>query len=151
MASDRAALVGLYNATGGASWITSRNWLSDRPIGEWQGVITNSDGRVVELWLWGNKLKGSIPAELGDLTSLQTLDLRSNPLTGPIPAWLGALTDLRTLYLGSNRLTGPIPAELGDLTNLRALDLHSNELTGRSRPSWARSPSCKRCDCRATS
>ena len=33
--SDRAALVALYNATGGASWTDSTNWLSDRPIGEW--------------------------------------------------------------------------------------------------------------------
>ena len=128
--SDRAALVALYNATRGATWLTSTNWLSDRPLDQWHGVITNSDGRVAELWLWGNNLRGPIPAELGDLTELQTLDLRSNRMTGPIPVELGDLTNLRRLYLGSNALTGPIPAELGDLTNLRALDLHSNELTG---------------------
>ena len=130
VASDRAALVALYNATGGASWITNTNWLSDRPIGEWHGVTTYSDGRVAELWLWGNKLRGSIPAELDDLTELQTLDLRSNQLTGPIPAWLGDLTNLRRLYLGSNRLTGPIPAGLVDLTNLESLRLSDNQLTG---------------------
>ena len=130
VASDRAALVALYNATGGASWITRTNWLSDRALDEWHGVITNSDGRVAELWLWGNKLRGSIPAELGDLTELQTLDLRSNQLTGSIPAWLGDLTNLRRLYLGSNRLAGPIPAELGALTNLEGLLLGINQLTG---------------------
>ena len=130
VASDRAALVALYNATGGASWITNTNWLSDRALDEWHGVITNSDGRVAELWLWGNKLRGSIPAELGDLTELQTLDLRSNQLTGSIPAWLGDLTNLRRLYLGSNRLAGPIPAELGALTNLESLRLSDNQLTG---------------------
>ena len=32
VASDRAALVALYNATGGATWLTSTNWLSDRPL-----------------------------------------------------------------------------------------------------------------------
>ena len=131
VASDRAALVALYNATGGASWITRTNWLSDRALDEWHGVITNSDGRVAELWLWGNKLRGSIPAELGDLTELQTLDLRSNQLTGSIPAWLGDLTNLRRLYLGSNRLAGPIPAELGALTNLEGCCRSgANELTG---------------------
>ena len=113
VASDRAALVALYNATKGASWLTSTNWLSNRPLDQWHGVVTNSDGRVAELWLWANKLSGPIPAELGDLTKLQTLDLRSNRLTGPIPAELGALTGLRRLYLGSNELTGPIPAEAG--------------------------------------
>ena len=46
VASDRAALVAFYNATEGASWFTSTNWLSDRPIGEWYGVTTNSVGRV---------------------------------------------------------------------------------------------------------
>ena len=41
-----------------------------------------------------------------------------NTLTGPIPAELGRLTSLRTLDLGGNELTGPIPAELEDLANL---------------------------------
>ena len=135
VASDRAALVAVYNATRGATWLTSTNWLSDRPLHEWHGVVTNSDGRVAELWLWGNQLRGPIPAELGELTELQTLDLRSNRLTGPIPAELGDLTDLRRLYLRSNQLTGPIPAELGDLTNLESLWLSNNNLTGPI-PAW---------------
>ena len=164
VASDRAALVALYNATGGASWITNTNWLSDRPSGEWHGVTTYSDGRVAELWLWGNKLRGSIPAELDDLTELQSLVLYDNELTGRLPAELGALTNLQTLWLHNNQLTGPLPAELsyltqlrslslannklmgpipgalGDMTNLRTMDLGGNELTGAIRPTWATSP-----------
>ena len=65
VASDRAALVALYNATGGASWITSTNWLSERALDQWHGVATNSDGRVAELWLIRNQLAGPIPAGLG--------------------------------------------------------------------------------------
>ena len=34
--SDRAALVALYNATGGANWTDNTNWLSDEPLSEWQ-------------------------------------------------------------------------------------------------------------------
>ena len=45
---DRAVLVALYHSTGGASWDANTNWLSDRPIGEWHGVTTNSNGRVIE-------------------------------------------------------------------------------------------------------
>ena len=154
VASDRAALVALYNATEGASWTRDWNWLSERPLDEWYGVTTNSVGRVAELLLrfnrltgpipaelgaltnlellslWSNRLTGPIPAELGALTDLESLELASNRLTGPIPAWLGALTNLRTLNLASNRLTGPIPAELGALTNLELLSLWSNRLTG---------------------
>ena len=51
VASDRAALVALYNATAGASWPTSTNWLSDRPLDEWHSVTTNSSGRVIQLVL----------------------------------------------------------------------------------------------------
>ena len=130
VASDRAALVALYNATGGASWSTSTNWLSDRPLDEWHGVTTNSDGRVARLVLANNQLTGAIPATLGDLTNLQTLLLHSNHLMGPIPAGLSDLSNLQTLWLHNNELTGPIPAWLGDLSNLEQLHLGINGLTG---------------------
>lgn len=74
-------------------------------------------------------MTGPIPAELGDLVSLQELYLSSNQLTGPIPATLGNLANLQVLCLDHNQLTGPIPAELGNLANLRALDLSYNYLT----------------------
>ena len=127
---DRAALVAFYEATDGTNWTHDWNWLSDRPLDEWHGVTTNSDGRVAELWLLSNELTGPIPAALGDLTNLELLDLWGNELTGPIPAELGDLSNLHTLSLAFNELTGPIPAELGDLSNLERLDLRFNELTG---------------------
>ena len=133
VASDRAALVALHNATHGGSWKTRTNWLSGRPLHEWHGVTTGSDGRVTGLNLSSNYVKGALPAALGDLTNLESLRLWDNQLTGRIPAELGDLTNLRALNLGGNgssRLTGPIPAALGDLTNLESLVLNNNELTG---------------------
>ena len=119
VASDRTALVALYNATEGGSWITRTNWLSGRPLDEWHGVTTDSDGRVTALNLSSNSLYGALPAALGDLTNLRTLILWGNDeLTGPIPAWLGDLTNLRWLILGGNGLTGEIPPELAGLSNL---------------------------------
>ena len=131
VAPDRAALVALYNATEGGSWTTRTNWLSGRPLDEWHGVTTDSDGRVTALNLSSNQLGGALPAELGDLTNLRALNLGSNQLTGPIPAELGDLANLSELNLDSNQLTGRIPAELGDLANLSELNLDSNQLTGR--------------------
>ena len=48
---DRAALVALYNATDGVNWKRNKNWLSDLPIGEWYGVVTDNNHRVVQLRL----------------------------------------------------------------------------------------------------
>ena len=142
VASDRAALVALYNATEGGSWNTRTNWLSDRPIGEWHGVTTDSGGRVTALNLVSNRLVGALPAALGDLTNLRTLILWTNDeLTGPIPAWLGDLTNLRRLILGGNGLTGEIPPELAGLSNLTSLDLRGNGLTGEIPPELA-CPTC---------
>ena len=67
--TDREALVAPYNATNGENWFRSDNWLSDAPLGEWYGVVTNDDGRVTALDLNNNALRsGEIPAELGTVT-----------------------------------------------------------------------------------
>ena len=75
-------------------------------------------------------MSGEIPAELGDLTDLQYLDLYENELSGEIPAELGDLTNLQYLYLSANELSGEIPAALGELTNLQELILFDNTLSG---------------------
>ena len=127
---DRPALVALYNATDGAKWTNNDSWLTNAPIGQWHGVTTDSEGRVTELNLTSNQLKGEIPPELASLTNLKVLALGGNELTGPIPDELGSLTNLVELYLWDNELTGVIPTELGSLANLVQLQLSGNELTG---------------------
>ena len=130
-AADRAALVALYNATGGATrWREAMNWNTSESIDKWKGVLTNLDGFVTELSLPGNNLSGTLPSELGDLTQLRWLVLNGNELTGAIPAELGNLTQLRGLVLDNNELTGPLPPTLGELTQLTLLDLTSNGLSG---------------------
>ena len=129
-AGERAALVALYNATNGASWTYKTNWLSDKPLGEWHGVTTNSNGRVIELNLYGSELSGSIPSELGNLANLKELRLEENNLSGSIPSELGNLANLTILGLAGNQLSGAIPSELGNLTNLTYLHLADNQLTG---------------------
>ena len=126
----RAVLFAIYNATDGPNWANNTNWLSDRPIGEWYGVSTDANGRVVDLSLRENELTGEIPTELGSLSNLQRLDLAGNQLTGEIPTELGSLSDLQGLSLFYNQLTGEIPLELGSLSNLQWLDLTGNQLMG---------------------
>ena len=77
-----------------------------------------------------NRLHGSIPAELGNLSKLEYLALGGNHLSGEIPPELGNLTYLRYLLLDRNYLRGGIPPELGGLTNLSGLHLDNNALSG---------------------
>ena len=139
--TDREVLEALYHATGGPDWIDRSNWLSDAPLSEWFGVVTDGSGRVTRLTLPGNQLSGAIPPELGGLTQLQSLDLAqrwdstsqkriSNQLSGAIPPDLGQLTNLQSLSLSGNQLSGAIPPELGGLTQLQWLSLGGNQLSG---------------------
>ena len=82
---DRAALEALYDSTDGANWTNSTNWKIDDDLGTWYGVLVNSDGRVTDLNLANNNLVGTLPDELGNLTSLRALTLNKNQLTGEIP------------------------------------------------------------------
>lgn len=54
--SDRDALVALYNATNGANWTNNDNWLFNEPIGNWYGVDTDGNGRVIRLDIHSNQL-----------------------------------------------------------------------------------------------
>lgn len=137
-AGDRAALEALYRATDGPNWHVDTNWLSGEPLSDWVGVTINGAGRVIDLALGGNNLRGSLPASLGDLTELSGLGLLFNELTGNIPAELGNLSKLRRLDLQWNRLTGAIPPSLGNLADLRVLILGNNALTGEIPASLAR-------------
>ena len=128
--TDREALVALYNATDGPNWADNTNWLSDRPLGEWYGVETDISGRVIDVNLSENQLRGTIPAELGNLPYLDSLHLRHNALSGEIPAELGQLSYLFVVDLSNNVLSGEIPAELGQLFDLFYLSLGQNELSG---------------------
>ena len=128
--ADRAVLEAFYTATGGPNWSTSTNWLSDKPMGLWYGVATDSDGRLIGLSLPSNQLSGSIPANLGNLSNLEFLSLAGNQLGGSIPPDLGNLTNLTRLYLYGNQLDGSIPSDLGNLTNLTRLYLFGNQLDG---------------------
>ena len=132
--TDREALVALYNATGGPNWNNNNNWLSNVLTSEWEGVITDVNGRVSGLSLYENQLSGEIPPGLGNLANLTYLRLDGNQLSGEIPSELGNLANLEGLSLYENQLSGEIPPKLGNLANLTYLRLDDNQLSGEIPP-----------------
>ena len=128
--TDRGALEAIYDATGGPSWYISTNWKTSAPLGQWHGVETDAEGRVIRLELSRNNLTGLIPPGLGNLTHLEWLDLSENNLGGTIPAELGNLYNLQQVDLRMNNLTGLIQPALGNLSSLNWLLLSENQLTG---------------------
>ena len=107
LAADCETLLGIKSALQGSADL---NWWSGRSIDDWDGVTTRG-GRVAELSLPNRNMDGVIPAGLGNLSALKTLDLSSNSLTGQIPASLNNLR-LSRLRLGGNSLTGCVPPNL---------------------------------------
>ena len=129
-ASDREALMVLFESCGGPGWPDNEGWGSAEPLSSWPGVSLDSEGRVIHLMLYRNRLSGVIPPEIGNLRALTLLNLGFNLLTGSIPPEIGHLTALTHLNLRCNLLTGGIPPELGNLCSLTILELRSNQLTG---------------------
>jgi hypothetical protein len=76
-----------------------------------------------------NKLTGSFPASISDLSVLE-INLQNNRLDGTLPSLLAKMRSLATLNLAGNRFSGSLPSELGDLDALGFLDLSANAFTG---------------------
>uniref|UniRef100_A0ACD5WN63 Uncharacterized protein n=1 Tax=Avena sativa TaxID=4498 RepID=A0ACD5WN63_AVESA len=83
------------------------------------------------LILFRNGLYGTIPAGIGNLTSLVGLNISRNPyLSGAIPRSIGQLKHLVVLRLENLGLDGTLPEEIGNMTSLEVLTLRSVTLTG---------------------
>nr|XP_028954856.1 probable LRR receptor-like serine/threonine-protein kinase At3g47570 [Malus domestica] len=76
------------------------------------------------------KLKGSIPNDFGNLSSLISITLAGNQLSGLIPTSIERLGSLQGLFLLYNKLQGHIPDELCQLNKLAVLDLSQNQPSG---------------------
>ncbi|KAL4201531.1 hypothetical protein AMTRI_Chr02g259080 [Amborella trichopoda] len=95
---------------------------------------------------------GSVPVEIGNLTELRSISLRSNSLSDPIPYQLGKLKQVRfldfgknhrtspnsarfqsmelELILSGNNFTGSTPHDIGLISGLKTLDLAENIILG---------------------
>ena len=102
--------------------------MTDAPLGDWYGVTTNAEGRVTRLYLTYNELSGSIPLEMGNLTSLEALILVGKSITEI--AGLAEVVSLRVLWLDYSNILDISPvAGLTNLTDLSFSDMNIPDLS----------------------
>lgn len=133
---ERRALIEFYEALGGPDWIERDFWASDRPVGEWHGVETDADGRVVRLTIYDNNLTGAMSPAICQLQRLHTLHLSFNKISGALPDKLGECRALKNLWLKGNKVTGRLPDSVAVLPELEYLDLHANDMSGQLPTIW---------------
>lgn len=127
--TDREILIKIYKAMNGPEWQgdESNNWLSDKPIGEWEGVKTNEEGRVIALRIAGDNVRGLFPSEMVGLSELEQLFISARDCDVPdvIPAEIGELIKLNSLSITvhTRKPDKPVLPDISSLVNLEKLYL----------------------------
>lgn len=78
--SEASLLETIYKTTNGESWTRSDNWCSDRPLSEWYGITTDSEGNVTSINLENNNLSGSLTMYLSSFAKLTDFNIDNNQL-----------------------------------------------------------------------
>ncbi|XP_031491885.1 receptor protein kinase TMK1-like [Nymphaea colorata] len=128
--SDAAAMRDLaksIDAAGSLGWTPSTDPCS------WKLVTCDPSGRVTALNLGKQKLSGSLPASVRNLTALMTLALQSNAIGGPLPS-LAGMSSLQVVYLHDNNFSSVPPDFFDGLTSLQAIYLDYNPFAPWSLP-----------------
>ena len=117
-ATDRKALMLLFEATEGVRWRKSTHWGTDEDLSEWYGISCDDQGRVTDIDLGENNLSGRLPVCIGKLDKLLSLYLDYNYIRGALPPTLCHCTGLRDLCLNNNLLIDAIPSTISLLRDL---------------------------------
>ncbi len=102
------------------------NWKETDNLSDWEEVNLDGNSNITELVLDERQLT-RIPAEIGQLSSLEKLFLEGNKLSS-LPPEIGQLGSLVWLYLGFNNLSS-LPPEIGQLGSLEIISFCGNNLS----------------------
>jgi len=134
----RYAAAVLYFSLGGSEWNDNCHFLSDKGICEWNkqnelvmlGIVCDDNNEPKDITMPSNNMIGTIPTEIGLLTSLEILVFKTNKVSGTLPSEMVNLQNLRGALFSTNELSGSIPAWLGKLSNLEWLSMPNNDFSG---------------------
>lgn len=132
-ADQRAALMDLFNATGGPRWLKKQGWGDGDPCAEaWHGIACNGDGTAVTtIDVHSNSLVGTLTPSLATFAPyLVKLDLGENPLSGSLPNFWSGFTSLTAVAISGSVLGGSLPDSVCDMSSLINADFHGNRLNG---------------------
>ena len=102
----------------------------DQAICSWAGLVCDATGSVTSILLSGLGLTGSIPDNIGFLSTLSHIELNDNSLSGTVSSSLYNLLLLDYLDISRNAMVGTIASAFGTLSLLQYLAISSNSLTG---------------------
>ncbi|KAI3829809.1 hypothetical protein L1987_03937 [Smallanthus sonchifolius] len=120
----------------GLKWIFSNGTpltCTDISSPQWSNLSLSKDPtlHLLSLQLPSANLSGTLPQELGEFSSLQSLYLSVNFISGQIPLEIGYGSSLSDIDLGNNLLTGSLPASVWNLCErLVSIRVHGNLLSG---------------------
>lgn len=134
--NQRYALLVLYYSLRGDYWPNREKWLDPNEHEcEWSSLIVceldPEQARVriiVGMDFDGIGMEGSIPEEVGLLSTLASFRLPNNAISGRLPINLGELSKLSALDFHDNQLTGTLPNSLANAKNLVYLNVANNNL-----------------------
>jgi hypothetical protein len=125
------------------TWSNIVGWLGKSEC-EWYGIdcvnrsvtgisFYNSATKVA------NNYAGSIPPDIGLLTSLQVFSMYDNDVTGTIPESIGRCSQMKQFDIARGSVKGTLPSSLGQWTDVYYIDVSENEIIGtfpESADSW---------------
>ena len=140
MSNQARILMSLIQGQEGRAWaLGKKGWDEsfelNMSVCKWDYIQCDSyQTTVIGIEMIEADFVGTLPSELGDLVTLETINLRRNLIVGTIPSEIANLHHLKEVYLSENRLTGTIPNFAS--YKLEKLDLQYNLLSGSLNPDF---------------
>jgi hypothetical protein len=118
------------------TWTNTSGWLQAENECDWFGIFCDAKRSVVRIEFYDydtnstNKFVGSIPPDIGLLTSLQWLIMHFNDVTGTIPDTIGQCRNMSIFDIGYGSVSGTLPSSVGQWAKMYVFDASENEIIG---------------------